>query len=145
MRRPPRAAKGVGRILAVDLGTRRVGLALSDPMRMIASPLRTVPFRGETRLLEEVLSLVAERAVDLVLVGLPVREDGREGEGCLRCRRLVERLAASGVAAEPWDEQWTSRDAEEVLRSIGKSRKQAVASVDRTAASILLRDYLDSQ
>jgi putative holliday junction resolvase len=135
----------VGRILAVDLGTRRVGLALSDPMRMIASPLRTVPFLGEARLLEEILSLVAEKSVDLVLVGLPVMEDGREGEGCLRSRRFLARLSGAGVAAEPWDESWTSRDAEDALRSVGKKRKQAVESVDRVAASILLRDYLDSR
>lgn len=135
----------MGRILAVDLGMRRVGLALSDPMRMIASPLRTVAFRGEARLLEEVLALVAEQSVDLVLVGLPVREDGREGEGCLRSRRFLELLAASGVAAEAWNEQWTSRDAEEVLRSAGRTRKQDKGAVDRTAAAILLRDYLDCQ
>lgn len=129
----------------MDLGSRRVGLALSDPMRMIASPLKTVAFLGETRLLEDVLSLAAEQSVDLVLVGLPVREDGREGEGCLRSRRFVRRLQEAGVAAEPWDESWTSRDAEAALRSAGRIRRQSVESVDRMAASLLLRDYLDSR
>jgi putative holliday junction resolvase len=135
----------VGRILAVDLGTRRVGLALSDPMRRIASPLKTVPFLGEGRLLEEVRSIVRDSSVDLVLVGLPVREDGREGEGCLRARRFARGLQSGGIAAELWNEQWTSREAEQILRSTGKRRKQAMASVDRVAASLLLRDYLDSR
>jgi putative holliday junction resolvase len=112
---------------------------------MIASPLRTVPFLGETRLLSEVLSLVRERDVDLVLVGLPAREDGREGEGCVRARRFVDRLRSSGVEALPWNEEWTSREAEEALRQVGKRREQSVAAVDRMAASLLLRDYLDSQ
>jgi putative Holliday junction resolvase len=134
----------LGRTLAVDLGTRRVGLALSDPLRMIASPLGTVPFRSMTSLTDRLTELCRERDVELVVVGLPVKEDGSEGEGCVRARVLAEMVGERGIRSELWDESWSSRDAEALLRSMGKTRKSAVGRIDAIAASLILKDYLDS-
>lgn len=134
----------MGRVLAVDLGTRRVGLALSDALGIIASPLETVPFVSLTKLADRIAGMCAERQIERVIVGLPVREDGSEGEGCARSRRLLEMLAERGIAAEAWDESWSSRDAEESLRSAGRGRKSSLGRVDSIAASLFLRDYLDS-
>jgi putative Holliday junction resolvase len=134
----------VGRALAVDLGTRRVGLALSDPLRLIASPFKTIPFVSLTRLADSLSLLCRENAVDLVVVGLPVREDGTEGAGAERSRKLVEMLRGRGVRAVAWDESWSSRDAEEILRGAGETRRSAGGKVDAVAASLVLREFLDS-
>ncbi len=134
----------MGRALAVDLGSRRVGLALSDPLRLIASPFQTIPFASLTRLADRLALLCGEKAVDVVVVGLPVREDGTEGAGAERSRKLIQMLTARGVRALAWDESWSSRDAEEILRSAGETRRSAGDRVDAVAASLVLREFLDS-
>ncbi len=134
----------MGRWLAVDLGTKRVGLAISDPLKMFASPLKTIAFAGRKALVRELLQIVREQEVERVIVGLPLREDGTEGEGCLRARRLARSLQAAGVETRLWDERYTSAQAEELLREGGLDRRKAGGRIDRIAASILLEDYLRS-
>jgi putative Holliday junction resolvase len=134
----------LGRTLAVDLGTRRAGLALSDALGIAASPLETLPVVSLTRLAERLADVCREKGVEIVVVGLPVREDGREGEGCARSRKLIEMLAQRNVTAVPWDESWSSRDAEEILRRTGQTIRRAEGRVDAMAASLILRDYLDA-
>ena len=133
----------MGRILGIDLGTKRVGLALTDPLRTFASPLATVPLVSEKSIAEEVLRLCAERGVDLVVIGMPYEEDGSEGEGCARARRIQERLQAGGLRTAFQDETWSSRVAEAALREAGKNRRNSKEAVDMIAASLILRDYLE--
>jgi len=133
----------VGRILGIDLGTKRVGLALTDPLRTFASPFATVPFVSEKSVAEEILRLCADRGVDLVVIGMPYEEDGSEGEGCARARRMQERLRAGGLGTALQDETWSSRDAEAALREAGKNRRTSKEAVDMIAASLILRDYLE--
>jgi putative Holliday junction resolvase len=132
----------VGRVLAVDTGTRRVGLAITDPLGMICSPLATIPFVSESGLARSLTALARGKDVTLIVIGLPVSADGSEGEGCARARRIRDRLLAEGLACELWDESWSSRDAEEILRETGKSRRSAGGRVDAIAASLILSDYL---
>jgi putative holliday junction resolvase len=131
-----------GRALGVDLGTRRVGLALSDPLRMIGSPFSALPMTSESALIRDLIALCAEQAVTLVVIGLPVSADGSEGPGCARARRIADSLSAAGIPIRLQDESWTSRDAEKVMRETGKSRKNSREKVDAIAASIILSDYL---
>ena len=135
----------MGRILAVDPGTKRIGLALTDIGKSIASPFGTIPLVSLTKLAERLSQVCAENEVELVVIGFPVREDGYEGEGCGRSRALAERLAALGIVCRLWDESWSSRDAEEAVRSAGKSRRRAKKKVDAVAASLILRDFLESR
>jgi putative Holliday junction resolvase len=132
----------MGRILGIDLGTRRVGLALSDPRRTFGSPLSTIPFISEKSVVEEVLRLCTERDVELIVIGMPYEADGSEGDGCARARRVSERLKERGLATAFQDETWTSREAESVLAEAGKTRRTAKEAVDKIAASLILRDYL---
>ena len=141
----------MGRFLAVDLGTRRVGLAITDPLRMIASPLRYLPFTGQGPLARELLRLAAEQDVERAVVGLPLAEDGTETPGCRRARSLARRLQAGGLAAVLWDERYSSREAEEALRQVGARRRGEArlrhlrrGRVDPVAAAIILEDYLRS-
>jgi putative holliday junction resolvase len=131
-----------GRALGVDLGTRRVGLALSDPLRMISSPFSTLPMTSEGALVRELVALCAAQSVTLVVIGLPFSANGTEGPGCVRARRIADELAAAGLSITLQDESWSSRDAEEILRQTGKSRKNAREKIDAIAASLILSDYL---
>jgi len=131
-----------GRVLGVDLGARRVGLALTDPLRMISSPFSTLPMTSESALVGELRGLCLSNAVALVVIGLPVSTDGSEGPGCARSRRIAASLAAEGLAVELQDESWSSREAEEILRETGKSRRTERGKVDAIAASLILSDYL---
>ena len=133
----------MGRVLGVDLGARRVGLALTDPERTFASPLDTIPFDSEKKTAERLFALCRERSVDQVVVGLPVRDDGSEGENCARARRIVDRLVELGVAAEPWDESWSTRDAEKALEGAGGGRISRRRRIDQVAAALVLRDWLE--
>ncbi len=134
----------MGRVLGVDLGTRRVGLALSDPGRTFGSPFATLSFSSEAKLVEEIARLCAEQAVELVVIGMPFQADGTEGEGCARARRVRDKLEARRLRTVLQDEAWTSRDAEATLRQSGKTRRNSREAVDRIAAALILKDYLES-
>ncbi len=134
----------MGRLLGIDLGARRVGLALSDPQGIIGSPLQTIALESESSLVRRVVRLCREREIELVVIGLPVSVDGSEGPGCARSRRIAQRLSEQGIACRLHDESWSSREAEEALRATGRSRKTAREKVDAIAASLILQDYLAS-
>jgi len=134
----------VPRVLAVDPGERRTGLALSDPLGMIASPLAVLEARDEARLVAEIERIVRAKEVALVLVGFPAREDGYEGEGCRRSRRLKAALERSGLPVELWDESGSTERAYEVTRQHGKDRRSSLRAKDAVAASFILSSYLES-
>jgi putative holliday junction resolvase len=131
-----------GRALGVDLGTRRVGLAITDPGRMISSPHATIPMGSESALVRSLKEICVERAVTLVVIGLPLSADGSEGPGCHRARRIAAALADSGVTVKVHDERWSSRDAEQILRESGGNRRTSKEKVDAIAASLILSGYL---
>jgi len=137
-------AAGKGRVLGVDLGTRRVGLALTDELRIVSSPLDTVPMVSEKALIESLLRLCREKAVTMAVIGLPVSADGSEGPLCQRARRLAKAMEDAGVPAILQDESWSSREAEKVLRETGSTRRASKEKVDAIAASIILREYLEA-
>ena len=132
----------MSRILAIDLGTKRVGLAMTDPLRMIASPYKTLHYRSDRQLITDVLGIVEANAVETVVIGLPLHEDSSESEGSTRCRSFAAKLNRRGVDTVLWDERYTSRDAEESLRRCGLDRRKALAKIDSIAASYILEDYL---
>jgi putative holliday junction resolvase len=132
-----------GRALGVDIGARRVGLALTDPTRTICSPFTAISMRSEGSLVQEIAALCAAHEVGTVVIGLPLSADGSEGPGCARARRVAEALGARGITAVLFDESWTSREAEDMLRSMGATRRADPGRVDALAASLILRGYLE--
>jgi putative Holliday junction resolvase len=132
----------MSRILAIDLGSKRVGLAMTDPLRMIASPYRTLHYRSDKQLITDVMAIVEANAVETVVIGLPLHEDSTESEGSTRSRSFAAKLNRRGVDTVLWDERYTSRDAEESLRRCGLDRRKALAKIDSIAASHILEDYL---
>jgi putative Holliday junction resolvase len=132
------------RRLGIDPGQRRVGLALAEDE--LASPLKTLLREGE----REIVALLAHeiRALNVgeVVLGLPVRMDGREGPEAKRARKLAAAISeASGVPVKLWDERLTTVAAERELRGVGMKGAKKKAILDQAAATLLLQSYLDAQ
>ncbi|CAN5894859.1 Holliday junction resolvase RuvX [soil metagenome] len=131
----------MGRVLAVDPGTVRVGLAISDPLRITAQPLEVVPAAGAVA---RIVALVVELEVDQVVVGLPITEKGEEGRSAQDARRLAADIAGqTGIAVTTIDERYTSRMAESAMIEGGARRSTRREAVDKVAAAVILRGYLD--
>jgi len=133
------------RILALDLGKKRIGLAISDPLGITAQGLPNlvrVRKRADLAALEQ---LVRERQVGLILMGNPINMRGDEGRQSAWVREFAQALEQrTGLPVKLWDERLTSVEANRVLRSSGISIEKRAAAVDRLSAVILLQSYLDS-
>ena len=133
------------RLLGVDYGHVRVGLAASDPERKIAFPLATYRRRGPEADAAFFRALVAEEEVAALVVGLPVHLDGHEGAKAAEARAFGRRLGeTTGLPVVFWDERFTTAEAESALWSAGLTHKRRKARRDRVAAQILLQAYLDA-
>ena len=134
------------RILALDPGEKRIGLALSDEMGWTAQGLPTLNREGIRRDLERLAALVQEHQVTRIVVGVPYNQHGGLGDAGERAMTLIERIAAHcGVPVTPWDERLTTKMAERVLIEGGVSRAKRKLSRDRLAAVLILQSYLDAQ
>src|SRR5438105_3951004 len=134
-----------GRILALDVGKKRIGLALSDPMGITAQGLPNLVRTNKRADLAELARLAAEHEVTLFLVGNPLNMRGDEGRQAEWVRELADALAAqTGVAVRLWDERLTTVEAARVLRSSGIGIEKRAKAIDRLSAVILLQSYLDS-
>ena len=134
----------MGRILAVDPGSKRVGLAVSDPTQTIASALSTEPAEPEADLAARLAVIASGQEAERIVVGLPREMDGRRGPAAAAAERLAARLrAVAGVPVETFDERLTTAAAERSLLSTGAKRAVRRQAVDRVAATLLLQGYLD--
>jgi putative Holliday junction resolvase len=135
-----------GRILAVDPGSVRVGLALSDPLQTIASPLAVLPGGRRGELALRLARRAEEEEAVGILVGLPVSLSGQEGPMAKGVGRLVAALrAATRLPVETLDERRTSQDAEAVFVEAGVGASARRGKVDMVAAALLLQAFLDSR
>jgi putative holliday junction resolvase len=132
------------RILALDLGKRRIGLALSDPLGITAQGLPTLQRTNVREDLAALAHLIEERDVGLILMGYPLHMSGREGRQAEYTRDFGERLASrTGLPIRYWDERLTTVEAQRVLKSSGISIAKRAGAVDQLSAQILLASYLD--
>ena len=133
------------RILALDHGTKRIGVAISDELQMIAQPLEFIaaePFANFLRRLKEILR---DKEVEMILVGLPRNMDGSYGPAALKVQEFVAVLKETIlIPIKTWDERLTSAQANRFLIQAGVRRDQRKEKVDKTAAAILLQSYLDT-
>lgn len=133
------------RILALDYGTKRIGVALSDELGWTAQPLETFERRTLDRDIAHILQLVGTHEVGRVLLGFPLQLDGREGPAIQAMREFATRLEQGlSVPLVLWDERMTTKAAEDLLIAADVSRKKRKGVVDRIAAAILLQSYLAS-
>jgi putative holliday junction resolvase len=133
------------RILALDLGKRRIGLAISDPLGITAQGLPNIVRTTKREDLAAIQQLITEREVKLVLLGNPIGMRGAEGRQSGWVREFGDAIERyTGLPVKLWDERLTSVEAGRVLRSSGISIEKRAAAVDRLSAMILLQSYLDA-
>ena len=141
---PEARAEEPGRILALDVGDRRIGVALSDPTGLLATPLTTIS-RGRSDT-QTVLGLAAEHDVTEIIVGLPLTLAGRRGEQAERVADFAEALSdRADVPVRHVDERYSSVQAERLLSQSGVSPSRNRPRVDAVAAAVILQSYLDSR
>ena len=137
------ASAGSGRLLALDPGGKRTGIALSDPSGQIATPLETValPLR---KLIAHLTKRIAEYQIERVIIGRPQLPSGDESEMGALGAEIGRRLeSATGVGIVYWDEALTSWEAAEILKERG--RRKRPGEIDRLAAALILQDYMNAQ
>ena len=132
------------RVLGIDLGQKRIGLAVSDEDASIAFPSGALQSKGPKKDVAAVAALCKEREIGRVVIGLPRHLDGREGPEAEAARKFARSLqGATGLPVETLDERWTTLEAERILHDQGRKKKKQRSVVDSVAASIILRTYLD--
>jgi len=135
------------RILGIDYGDRRIGLAISDSGEMIAAGLPTLSRTGPSADVTEALRrLCREQGVERIVVGVPVNMDGSQGPRARLSIEFAQRLGqALGIEAETWDERLTTVQAERLMLGADLSREKRKQRRDRIAAQLLLQSYLDAR
>ncbi len=141
----------MARVLGVDLGERRIGLACSDPSGVLASPLRVILRSGDA--VADRVAVVAaatEAAAQVIVVGLPRSLSGRDGPAARAARREAAALAelgkpAGGITVELHDERFTTREAQRALRAGGRRARDQRDHIDAAAAAVMLQSWLDAR
>ncbi|WP_324667724.1 Holliday junction resolvase RuvX [Geochorda subterranea] len=132
-----------GRILALDVGERRIGVAITDPTGATAQPLQTVVRTGQDGGLTRLVAMIRRYDVKEVVVGLPTRTGGEEGPEARRVRAFARRLRSlTGVPVVFVDERYSTREAERILLAADLSRGRRRKVLDHVAAAIVLDTYL---
>ena len=133
----------MGRVLALDPGTVRIGVAISDPLGMIAQPHVSLDAAGGA-VLDDINDLVQRLEVDRIVVGLPVSLDGSERASAATARAFGREVSvATGIEVEMIDERFSSVTAEKAMIEAGARRSERKAARDRVAAAVFLQSYLD--
>ncbi len=131
------------RIMAIDYGDARTGVAVSDLMGMIAGYTTVIPGRRNETIINEIIRLAQSHQVEELVVGLPRNMDGTEGPRAQLCRSFAEELEkATGLPVTMWDERRTTVEAHAILHQSGKRMKDHRKNVDAVAAALILESYL---
>lgn len=132
------------RILGLDLGRKRIGVAVSDPDGVIALPTEVIQHQSLARSIERIRALVTEYGVEEVLIGLPVQMSGEEGIEAGRARTFGAALAqAAGIPVVFWDERMSTAAAQRIFIAAGMRREKRRQQIDAAAAAVILQSYLD--
>jgi len=138
----------MGRVMAIDYGTRRVGIALSDVLRLTAHGFETISWNGEDCrfVLDRIAQIISEKAVTDIVIGQPRRTDGSESESQKKAQAFGSDLhSLTGILPVYQDERYTTVIASRYLRETGVSGRNKKNVVDQVAAEIILREYLETR
>jgi len=135
----------MARVLGIDLGSRRIGVAVSDGLGLTAQPRATLPRHGGMRDMESIAKAVKDADADRIVLGLPLDPEGKEGLAATRARAFADKLRATlNLPVELCDESFSTVEAEEVLIAADMSRARRKQVVDKMAAAIILQRWLDA-
>lgn len=133
------------RIMGLDVGGKRVGVAISDPLHMCANPWGYVEVTENTLMIEKLKNLIDKYEVTHIVVGLPKNMNGSLGFQAARVKKVADQIALlPGITTSFYDERLSSKEVETMLISAGMSRKKRKGVTDKLAAAIILQNYLDS-
>ena len=138
-RLPPRGA-----LMCLDLGTKTIGIAVSDLSRTIASPLKLIERRKFAADADALLKLAAEKEVAAIVIGLPLNMDGSEGPRAQASRAYARNLAPLGLPVLLWDERWSTASAERAMIDQDLSRGKRAERIDAAAAAVILQGAVDA-
>lgn len=134
------------RVLGIDYGKRRIGLAISDPLGITAQGLPTINVKKDTDILSEIESLVKEKDVSTIVLGLPRNMDGTLGEEGKKVLEFGKKLSRKiNIKVEFWDERLSSVESQKTLRKEKRKIKQKKELIDKISASLILQGYLDKK
>lgn len=134
----------LGRILAIDYGVRRVGVAVSDPLRITAQSLPTIIAQSLEHLLSVLETIVNDKRVTEIVVGMPLNLKGEKSTAVHKVEQFVQHLKSRvNIPIHLWDERWTSRAAQRTIREFGKSPSRYKAKIDQISALLILQSFLD--
>lgn len=134
----------ISRILGIDYGSVKIGLALSDPLKMISKPFQVIRNKGEETI-KEIEEIIKQKDVEKIVLGLPLDKDGSDSAKTEEVRKFAHVLSLKfTIPIILWDERYTTCDANSFLKEIGIDYKKSKEVVDKIAASIILKDYLES-
>jgi len=133
------------RALGVDLGTRRIGIAISDSKRKVATPYAVLHRTNDEHDASAVAEIAAAEGATLVVLGHPLSLDGSRGNAAFVTEAFAAKLQEAGARVALWDERFTTTEAEKKLKSAGKRSRERRAIVDKVAAQVLLQAYLDAK
>jgi putative Holliday junction resolvase len=133
------------RMLGLDYGEKRIGVAVCDELGMVARGIATIARKYWKRDIAQIAALADEYAARRIVVGYPVRLDGTGGIACEKVNRVIDALAAGvGVPIVKWNETLSTKEAEDLLRERDVNHRKGRAVVDRIAAAVILQDYLNN-
>jgi len=132
------------RLMGIDFGEVRIGTALSDPLQIISQPFRVIPNNEDT--FSEICKIVKNEEVEKIILGLPLNLDGEDTKKTLEVREFAEILKNNvQIPVIFWDERYTSVEANEELKRMGYSIAESRKVIDKVAASIILKSYMENQ
>ena len=135
----------MSRILAIDHGSKRIGIALSDPLRIFAKPFATLPNTGFKKFLAQLKEIIVAHDVALIVLGMPWAIDGSKTPKTLEVEAFGEKLKKQlSIEVVLWDERYSSSEADEALKTIGMNWEAGKSARDAMAATMILKSYLEN-
>tara|TARA_B110000438_G_scaffold293920_1_gene334521 strand:- start:1141 stop:1548 length:408 start_codon:yes stop_codon:yes gene_type:complete len=135
----------MGRVLAIDYGDKRIGLALSDPLKIIASPFKTIRNDNKDNFIKLIEGIIIKEDVELIIIGLPLGMSGQITDQTTKVKIFSEKLSLIGITIKYVDERWSSIAAKRSIQEQGIKTGHNKQLVDQTAAAIFLQQYLDQK
>jgi len=135
----------MGRVLAIDYGDQRIGLALSDPLKIFASPYRTIVNNDNDYSVDIIQKIIIDEDVELTIVGLPLSMSGEDTDQTKKVKYFSDKLSSKNINIKFVDERWSSKAAKRSMKHQGIKTGHNKSLIDQTAAAIFLQQYLDQK
>ena len=133
-----------GRILGIDFGSKRIGLAMSDPFQLVASTLKTLVSKNMSEVAQNILEITRQYQIKAVVIGQPLHMSGDKGDMADKVHQFAQILdKVISIPIFYWDERWTTKSAEKLLIETGKSPSKNRKKIDQLAAAFMLQGFLD--